>query len=291
MTITLHPASQFPLQDLAEVLNLCYEDYATPIRFNPRQLDFFIRAHDIALDASVVARARHGLVGVVLLGRRGTRGWVAGLGVKPSYRGQGLARRLMEELMVQAASRELTRLQLEVLSTNSRAQKLYKDLGWRVERELLVWERAGYEGPLPIHRERAREMDPMPLLEDVFDAWHPVRPCWQREKETLLHYAQGGMQAWGVVRAGKPVAYVMGFAPQHGRMPLLDVAVDPQVGYRSAGRAMIQNLHLMFNATVQLPNEPVASELNFLFTAMGYRVVLRQYEMIFDISNIRSGVL
>jgi len=57
------------------------------------------------------------------------------------------------------------------------------------------------------------------------------------------------------------------------------VAVDPEVGYKSAGRAMLQNLHLMFKTTPQLPNEPVASKLNFLFAAMAYQVVLRQHEM------------
>ncbi len=283
MPISLHPASEFTTDQLTALLNASYDDYATPIRFRPEQFDFFVRAHDILLDQSLAARDENDLIGIVLLGRRGVRGWVAGLGVEPTHRGQGVARALMTGVMENARRLGLERLQLEVLSDNARARQLYEDLGWQLGRELLVWERDEEQGPLPIHRERAVVMDPHELLEAHFDAWHEVRPTWQREKATLLHYADAGMKGWAIVRDGSPVAYVLGFPPREGRMHLLDVAVDPAVGYKSAGRAMIQNLHGMFKTTTQLPNEPVESKLNFLFAAMAYHVVLRQHEMTFDL--------
>ncbi len=283
MPISLHPASEFTTDQLTALLNASYDDYATPIRFRPDQFDFFVRAHDILLDQSLAVRDEDDLIGIVLLGRRGARGWVAGLGVEPTHRGQGVARALMTGVMENARRLGLERLQLEVLSDNARARQLYEDLGWQLGRELLVWERDEEQGPLPIHRERAVAMDPRELLEAHFDAWHEVRPTWQREKATLLHYADAGMKGWAIVRDGRPVAYVLGFPPREGRMHLLDVAVDPAVGYKSAGRAMIQNLHGMFKTTTQLPNEPVESKLNFLFAAMAYHVVLRQHEMTFDL--------
>ncbi len=283
MPISLHPASEFTTDQLTALLNASYDDYATPIRFRPDQFDFFVRAHDILLDQSLAVRDEDDLIGIVLLGRRGVRGWVAGLGVEPTRRGQGVARALMTGVMENARRLGLERLQLEVLSDNARARQLYEDLGWRLGRELLVWERDEEQGPLPIHRERAVAMAPRELLEAHFDAWHEVRPTWQREKATLLHYADAGMKGWAIVRDGRPVAYVLGFPPREGRMHLLDVAVDPAVGYKSAGRAMIQNLHGMFKTTTQLPNEPVESKLNFLFAAMAYHVVLRQHEMTFDL--------
>jgi len=283
MPISLHPTSEFPSSQLTALLNTSYNDYATPIRFRPDQFDFFVRAHDILPNQSLVAREGDELVGIVLLGRRGERGWVAGLGVEPGHRGQGVARALMTGVMENARALGMKHLQLEVLSDNAHARQLYEDLGWQMGRELLVWERDEVEGPLPIHRERAVTMDPHQLLEDYFDAWHDARPCWQREKTTLRHYADAGMKAWAIVRNKTPVAYVLGFPPRQGRMHLLDVAVDPAVGYKSAGRAMIQNLHSMFKTTTQLPNEPVESQLNFLFVAMAYHVVLRQNEMTIEL--------
>ncbi|HEY80961.1 MAG TPA: GNAT family N-acetyltransferase, partial [Caldilineae bacterium] len=283
MPISLHPASEFTTDQLTALLNASYDDYATPIRFRPHQFDFFIHAHDILLSQSLVAQAGDVPIGVVLLARREERGWVAGLGVAPEHRGRGVARALMSNVMEHARTLGLQRLQLEVLSDNAHARKLYEDLGWQLGRELLVWERDEEQGPLPIHRERAVKIEPSPLLEGYFDAWHETRPCWQREKATLLRYAEAGMQGWAIVRNETPVAYVLGFPPRQGRMHLLDVAVDPEVGYKSAGRAMIQNLHGMFKTTTQLPNEPVDSQLNFLFAAMAYHVVLRQNEMTFEL--------
>ena len=283
MPISLHPASQFTPEQLAALLNASYGDYATPIRFRPDQFDFFVRAHDIVLERSLVAQADGAPIGMVLLGQRDERGWVAGLGVEPSHRKQGVARALMEGVMDNARKLGLKRLQLEVLSDNARARSLYQDLGWQLGRELLVWEREEAQGPLPIHRERAVVMDPGHLLETYFDAWHEVAPCWQREKATLARYMDAGMQGWAIVRDQGPVAYVLGFPPRQRRMHLMDVAVDPAVGYKSAGRAMIQNLHGMFRTTTQLPNEPVESQLNFLFAAMAYHVVLRQHEMYLDL--------
>ncbi len=279
MTYRILPASQFPPARLTSILNACYEDYVTPIRFHPDQFTFFVRAHDVLLDHSLVAVDDQEPIGMVMLARRGNRGWVSGLGVLPSHREQGVARALMEGVMEQARALGLKHLQLEVVSGNQRAKALYGALGWEMGRELLVWERDEVQGPLPIHRERAVEMDPAHLLEYYFDAWHEVPPCWQREKATLIHYIDLGMKGWAILRDERPVAYVLGFLPSEGRMPLMDVAVDPAVGYKSAGRAMIQNLHTMFKTTTQLPNEPVTSPLNYLFAAMAYHVILRQHEM------------
>ncbi len=283
MSYSLISASEASSLQLAALLNACYEDYDTPIRFHSGQFDFFVRAHDILLDHSLAARDGDELIGLALLARRGERGWVSGLGVLPDRRRQGVARALMTGVIENARRLGVKRLQLEVLSSNQPAIDLYTHLGWRMGRELLVWERSASQGPLPIHRERWVEMAPDFLLTNYFDAWREERPCWQREKDTLLRYTDIGMKGWAIVRDDGPVAYLLGFAPRDGRMPLMDVAVDPAVGYKSAGRALLQNLHLAFNTTPQLPNEPVASKLNFLFAAMAYQVVLRQNEMTLDL--------
>ena len=283
MPYTLHPASNLTAGQLADLLNACYEDYATPIHFHSGQFDFFVRSHDVLLDASLVAEEDGEPIGLVMLARRGARGWISGLGVRPDHRRRGVARALMARVTDNARNLGIQRLQLEVHSNNQPAIDLYTDLGWQRGRELLVWERPEFQGPLPIHREQAVEMAPVFLLENYFDAWHQEPPCWQREKTTLLHYIDIGMKGWAIVRDHGPVAYMLGFLPREVRMPLMDVAVDPAVGYESAGRAMIQNLHLMFRTTPQLPNEPAASPLNFLFAAMAYQVVLRQNEMTLDL--------
>ncbi|HID34214.1 MAG TPA: GNAT family N-acetyltransferase, partial [Anaerolineae bacterium] len=186
MPISLHPASEFTTDQLTALLNASYDDYATPIRFRPHQFDFFIHAHDILLSQSLVAQAGDVPIGVVLLARREERGWVAGLGVAPEHRGRGVARALMSNVMEHARTLGLQRLQLEVLSDNAHARKLYEDLGWQLGRELLVWERDEEQGPLPIHRERAVKMEPRPLLEGLdgyrYDFKTPERYVFKARK-------------------------------------------------------------------------------------------------------------
>jgi putative acetyltransferase len=53
-----------------------------------------------------------------------------GMGVLPGYRGQGIGRRLLEACIAKAWSRGLTRIQLDARADNSRAIRLYEQLGF-----------------------------------------------------------------------------------------------------------------------------------------------------------------
>ncbi len=283
MPFTVRPASDFAHVALAGVLNACYEGYPAPIHFNADQYEFFVRSHDVDLGLSVVAEVGGELVGLAQLGRRGGRGWVVGVGVRPEHRRQGMARAMVETLIANARAAGMERLQLEVLQQNEAALALYQDLGWRIERELLTWSRPAEQGPLPIPPELLVEMDPMTLLESGF-GWHDQPVCWQRERVTLSRFPAAGLRGWTVLRDDRPMGYVLGFSPHDGHMTLADVVVDPAYGIRSAGRPLIQALHLRFqDTTTRLTNEPVDSVLNHLFAALTYRVVLRQHEMILEL--------
>jgi len=282
MPLSLRPASGFDSCALADVLNASYRDYAAPIQFTADQYEFFVSSHDVDPGLSVVAEAAGKPVGLAQLARRGGRGWVAGVGVEPEYRRQGIARAMMEALMGNARAAGLERLQLEVLQQNEAALALYQDLGWCIERELLTWSRPVEQGPLPIPAELLVEMDPLALLDAGF-RWHDQPPCWQREHTTLGSFAAAGLRGWTLLRNDRPAGYVLGFSPHEGQMTLVDVVVDPAYGIRSAGRPLIQALHLRFlDMTTRLANEPVDSVLNHLFAALTYRVIFRQHEMMLN---------
>ena len=283
MPYSLRPASGFDAGALADVLNASYRDYAAPIQFTAEQYEFFASSHDIDLDLSVVAEAAGKAVGLAQLARRGDRGWVAGVGVVPEQRRQGIARAMMEALIANARAAGLKRLQLEVLQQNGAALALYQDLGWRIERELLTWSRPVEQGPLPIPAELLVEMDPLVLLDAGF-GWHDQPPCWQRQRRTLATFPAAGLRGWTLLRDGRPAGYVLGFSPHEGQMTLVDVVVDPAYGIRSAGRPLVQALHLRFlDTTTRLANEPVDSVLNHLFAALTYRVIFRQHEMMLEL--------
>lgn len=275
-----YPAAAYSAAALTSVLNASYRDYPVAIHFTPDQFDFFVRSHDIDLKLSVVAEHDGDLAGAVQLARRGDQGWVAGLGVRPEYRHSGVARGLMETVMANAAAAGLRQLRLEVLYQNEAALTLYQALGWQYERELLIWSRPPDQGLLPVPDEFLDDVAPAWLLEKCF-GWHDQPPCWQRQRATLAYLDEAGLQGSALLREGQPVAYALRLPLEKHKLHLVDVAVDPAVGIRSAGRPLLQALyHLFPKATFQLQNEPVDSHLNPLFVALAYRVTQRQYEMV-----------
>ena len=277
--ISIRPASDYDFDALTAMLNAGYQGYPVPIHFDPDQYALFVRSHDVDLALSVVAEVAGRPVGLAQLARRGDRGWVAGVGVHSEHRRQGIARGLMEALQANAVAAGIQHLQLEVLWQNQAALQLYQSLGWEISRELLVWSRPADQGPLPVPDELIVEVDAGDMLATRF-IWHDQPPCWQRQQRTLERFLEVGLQGWAIVREKRVVAYALGFPPREGQMTLVDVAVDPAVGIRSAGRPLIQALHLRFgDVTTRLSNEPVDSMLNPLFVAMAYGVVHRQYEM------------
>jgi ribosomal protein S18 acetylase RimI-like enzyme len=70
------------------------------------------------------------LVGSVMAGHDGHRGWVYYLAVDPQYRGHGHGRELMEEAGLWLASRGAPKLELMVRNGNGRAARFYEALGF-----------------------------------------------------------------------------------------------------------------------------------------------------------------
>ena len=70
------------------------------------------------------------LVGSVMAGHDGHRGWVYYLAVDQDFRGKGLGRELMEEAGLWLQSRGAPKLELMVRDGNDRAAKFYEALGF-----------------------------------------------------------------------------------------------------------------------------------------------------------------
>lgn len=70
------------------------------------------------------------LVGSIMAGHDGHRGWVYYLAVDPDYRGHGFGRELMEEAGLWLASRGAPKLELMVRDGNDSAARFYEALGF-----------------------------------------------------------------------------------------------------------------------------------------------------------------
>ena len=85
---------------------------------------------DHSPDLLLVAMENKILVGSIMLGYEGHRGWLNYLAVDPSHRGQGLGSRLVEAAIERLRSLGCQKVNLQVRSSNSAAIKFYESLGF-----------------------------------------------------------------------------------------------------------------------------------------------------------------
>jgi ribosomal protein S18 acetylase RimI-like enzyme len=130
--------AQVPVVDIVRALNAAYADYYVPIYLTPHTFHEMAAREDIRLAASVAALADDRVVGMGLLGVRGERAWIAGVGVIPGWRRQGIGRQVMLGLIDQARGNGVRRVQLEVITRNEAAHTLYRSLGFQDRRRLLI---------------------------------------------------------------------------------------------------------------------------------------------------------
>ena len=92
----------------------------------------------IALDGKLVASATALCYGTTLA-------WIGMVLTLPEYRGRGLARRLLQELLGQLRERGIGQIKLDATDLGA---KLYREFGFVDEQPVERWEREG--GPLPV---------------------------------------------------------------------------------------------------------------------------------------------
>ena len=153
MRIRLVPASAYPLDVLTAAYNRARSDYLVPMPMTPETLSTYNTRHSVDLSASWVAETEGELIAIGLLGVRGARAWLTRIGVVREVRQYGVGRALVEALLDSARASGVTSVQLEVISENAIAQRLFKAMAFSPVRRLLVLDRpAGFPsvpGPIP----------------------------------------------------------------------------------------------------------------------------------------------
>ena len=298
---TMVTGAAVEVEALRQGFNRGFADYRYNMQMDPSGMLGHLRRSNIAPDdcAVLVAEEEGRLqgVGAALLAVRGDEGWCGGLSVDPAYRGGGWGRRLMEHLKRRAVERGVRRILLEVLVSNDHARSVYRQVGFKRLRELLLWERDPRQGPLPLPYERLEETDPAQILRS-FHRWHELPTIWQRRARSLLNYVEqhGCIGLTIPAKDGAPVAYALvsppspSGAPAQGqplpRLRILDVAVDPEANLQDAARPLLQALQLRYvDARLTLMDQPADSRLNPVFASLGFRVFDRQNEMVVDLAE------
>ncbi|WP_084397466.1 GNAT family acetyltransferase [Henriciella aquimarina] len=97
--------------------------------YNPPMADFE-RALTSQVSTILVAEQAGKIVGAVMAGDDGHRGWIYYLAVSPALRKRGIARRLLTEVEAWADARGVRKIQLMVRPSNSEIQEFYEQTGY-----------------------------------------------------------------------------------------------------------------------------------------------------------------
>jgi len=249
VSLELVPADRFELEELAALFTAGYEGYFTPVHVDGAALASMVKAWDIDLTSSRVAVRDGEPVGVGMLGVRGDRGWIGGLGVVTAARRTGVGRVLMEALLAEAPPE----VGLEVIEQNDAAIRLYEELGFERTRVLEVWSLAA---EVPDHE--VRTVDGRPLGQ--------LGLPWQRADESLpADYERIE------VAGGAALIRVNG-----ARVSVLQLAADGEasaVALLGAARNRGESL--------QYVNVPAGDSASAALAELGAILDLRQVEMRF----------
>ncbi|MEO0600266.1 MAG: GNAT family N-acetyltransferase [Myxococcota bacterium] len=137
----IRSAATLTAQELAHAFTRGFEGYAVPVRFGTREWSEFVRVMSVDIDTSVVALEGEVPVGILAIGIRGDEARIAGMGVVPERRHQGLGRQMLAHGLTTTNARSPTRVVLEVIDQNAAARELYRSFGFREARRLVGWDR------------------------------------------------------------------------------------------------------------------------------------------------------
>ncbi|MCB0091272.1 MAG: GNAT family N-acetyltransferase [Caldilineaceae bacterium] len=285
---------QVSLAVLTEAFNSGFQDYRYGTTFTPAEMANFLRVSGVAQhDCAVLTDdAGESGLGAALLALDGTEAWCGGLAVAPQQRRHGWATRLMTAIERRAIQQGCTQISLEVLTDNLPAGTLYARLGYRRQRELLLWEHTPEQvhAAEPHHRAPGvlEPADAAQLLAERF-GWHTVKPCWQRSAAFLSRLVSN-MDGYLLRDAlGEPTGYVLmrkyaglpaNAEAEAPRLRILDLAVRPEHNVRAERTHLLHALLRQFPAAhLTLVNEPKESAWTTTLGVTGFQIIERQFEM------------
>ena len=275
MNLTLKPAFEYDLSQLADILNQSFTGYLVAIQVDAILLAQMVRKESVDLVASRVVLQHEAIIGIALIARRGWTGRLAAMGIAPAWRGQGVGRWLIRQLIAEARARGERRMLLEVIEQNEPAVRLYSRAGFRPLRRLV-----GYAAQQPKGSAdpQLQEVDLSEVARRLIRHGLPDLP-WQISGETL---AQTGLPTQGY-RLGPAYAAISDPSQSHISLRAFIVPeyAQPQVWAPRLLQALIAKYpEKVWKIPVLFPEELIHG----LFESLGFeREQLTQLQMRLEI--------
>ena len=275
--LSFRPASELSDPEMGALFTRGYQGYYTPIALDGAAFRSMVDTNDIDPSASRVGWMGSEPVAFAMLGVRGARGWIGGMGVVPEARGQGFGRAVMEAVLDVARARPLASVDLEVLEQNQPAARIYEALGFADRRWVDVLVRP--PAPLPPAPGPARTVLELQVAEclELHAEAHSGRPPWQRDLPSLVHWAPR-LRALGERDGDRPVAWVI-YRVDGSRLNLADVARVVGASPARLEDALRSLIAAHPECTLTLVNLPADDPAGNTLRRLGATAKFRQREM------------
>ncbi len=144
MDAVLRPYRPGDREALVSLWSVC--DLTRPWNNPYRDID-----RKLARDAEnlLVLEAGEELIGSVMVGYDGHRGWVNYLAVHPDHRRQGLGRMLMDEAERRLGEIGCPKVNLQVRTSNEAARDFYRQIGYSVDEAVSFGKRLEHDAAPP----------------------------------------------------------------------------------------------------------------------------------------------
>jgi len=182
MPATLIPAASFTIEELTEAYNQSRVDYMVPMPMNAARLKDYIHNYHIDLEQSLVAVEDGTVFGLGMLGVRDNRSWITRLGLVTNQRGKGIGELVMRGLLSNSDALGIPTNMLEVIKGNVPAHHLFKKLGFKDLRELLILRRP--PGDIPAPAASVAELDVDTCIAHL--AERQEHQAWTNQTESLI---------------------------------------------------------------------------------------------------------
>jgi ribosomal protein S18 acetylase RimI-like enzyme len=274
-------AASYTFDQLAEIYSSARVDYIVPMPMNGKRMTDYVNHYDIDLSASTVAvNDEMEPTGVVMLGLRGERSWITRLGVLPERRGNKVGLSLMEISIERSRERHVRQVQLEVITGNLPAYRLFEKLGFVEVRQLLVIRRppSTPSPDLVIHGAT------ITLLTDdeISGCLHQRQEvyAWTEETASLLHTPElRGIHA--TLPSGEKGWVIYQLLP----FQVTHVVLNPNASQKLV-QALLYQLHTQHPLhDTKIENMPTNHPAYPIFQDFGYIEVFSRIEMYLDLSS------
>ncbi|MBP0904060.1 GNAT family N-acetyltransferase [Mariniflexile gromovii] len=279
--ITFKTLEKTDLNIILDALNTAFSDYIIPLEFTSETFKYKLTNDRINLNYSVGAFQNGKLIAFILHGSETYHHkkilYNAGTGVIPNKRGQQLTTQLYNFIIPKFKEANISRIILEVITTNKSALKIYKNLGFKTYRTL-----HSYKG---IVNNQPRESKYIIKQFEIND-WEKIKtfwdfePAWQNDIQAIEKGKKANLSL-GVFEKDTLLGYVC-FNPKNNIIK--QFAVKNTKRRNGIASLLFDYLSYNYNSNFHIVNieSTNSSTIKFLEN-YGLNKVFSQYEMILNL--------